>query len=442
MNSDDLFSSPRIASLQQALEKGDTTSLDNFWNEVRQLGTPLVESIPDDEEYVLVTFLWQGTPDTSNVVVRNDDFRWSNISGDPDIRANAMTNLSGSDVWYKTYRLRSDYCIDYLLSPNDPELFGLELDDWFARKTDSQEESWQEATATYQLDPLNPRQIRIAYDEEDHPEREEWLAGSTWMKSLNSYIELPGFDPNPWFKERQGVPKGRVEKHRFSSTILNNTRAVFTYTPAGYTADDEPCGLLVLFDAWIYHRVIPTPIILDNLLAQGLIPPLVAVMIDQPDLRDRDEMVRNPPFLNFLTQEILPWVRQNHHITTDPTKTIVGGSSASGLAAGLTALHHADIFGKVIVQSGAFKWNPEFRYDIPAGEEEEWLTHEFASRPKLPLQFYIDVGQFEVFLTINRNMRDVLQAKGYPVHYQEFYGGHNVLCWRKTLADGLLALIG
>ncbi len=165
-------------------------------------------------------------------------------------------------------------------------------------------------------------------------------------------------------------------------------------------------------------------------------------MIDQPDLRDRDEMVRNPPFLNFLTQEILPWIRHNFHITTDPTQTIVGGSSLSGLAAGLAALQHADIFGKVIMQSGAFKWNPAFGWDIPAGEVEEWLAREFASRPLLPLQFYIDVGQFESLLTINRNMRDVLQKKGYPVHYQEYYGGHNVLCWRKTLADGLLALLG
>ncbi len=441
MVSERSFASPRIVSLQQDLVAGNKATLHAFWEEVQLNGAPFVELIPGDDEHVLVTFLWQGDSNTINVVVRNDDFRWSNIAGDPDIRVNAMTNLSGSDVWYKTYRLRSDYCIDYLLSPNDPELLGLELDDWFARNTDATKESWQEATATFQLDPLNPRQIRTAYDEEDHPEREEWLAGSTWMKSLNSYIELPGFDPDPWFKERQGVPKGQVEKHRFSSKILNNTRAVFTYTPPGYP-EGEPCGLLVLFDAWIYHRVIPVPIILDNLFEQGLIPPLVAVMIDQPDLRDRDEMVRNPPFLNFLTQEILPWVRQNHHITTDPTQTIVGGSSASGLAAGLTALHHADIFGKVIMQSGAFKWNPEFGYDIPAGEEEEWLTHEFASRPVLPLQFYIDVGQFEDFLTINRNMRDVLQAKGYPVHYQEFYGGHNVLCWRKTLADGLLALMG
>ena len=42
----------------------------------------------------------------------------------------------------------------------------------------------------------------------------------------------------------------------------------------------------------------------------------------------------------------------------------------------------------------------------------------------------------------NRHIRNVLQAKGYDVHYAEFPGGHDYLCWRGTLAEGLLVLIG
>jgi len=63
---------------------------------------------------------------------------------------------------------------------------------------------------------------------------------------------------------------------------------------------------------------------------------------------------------------------------------------------------------------------------------------------------YIDAGAFEFdsngtgggILETSRNMRDVLLAKGYEVHYQQFVGGHDYLSWRGTLADGLIDLIG
>ncbi len=51
-------------------------------------------------------------------------------------------------------------------------------------------------------------------------------------------------------------------------------------------------------------------------------------------------------------------------------------------------------------------------------------------------------GYGRSILVTNRHLRDVLLAKGYEVHYQEFAGGHDYLSWRGTLADGLILLIG
>jgi len=45
-------------------------------------------------------------------------------------------------------------------------------------------------------------------------------------------------------------------------------------------------------------------------------------------------------------------------------------------------------------------------------------------------------------LESSRHMRDVLLAKGYEVHYQQFISGHDYVNWRGTLADGLIVLIG
>jgi enterochelin esterase-like enzyme len=69
--------------------------------------------------------------------------------------------------------------------------------------------------------------------------------------------------------------------------------------------------------------------------------------------------------------------------------------------------------------------------------------------PRLPLRFYMDAGSDDIdfgghygTLEQSRHMRDVLLAKGYEVHYQEFQGGHDYLSWRGTLADGLIVLTG
>ena len=48
------------------------------------------------------------------------------------------------------------------------------------------------------------------------------------------------------------------------------------------------------------------------------------------------ELLLHAPFNEFLTQELVPWARENYHISSDPSKTIVGGSSAGGLAAALS----------------------------------------------------------------------------------------------------------
>lgn len=63
----------------------------------------------------------------------------------------------------------------------------------------------------------------------------------------------------------------------------------------------------------------------------------------------------------------------------------------------------------------------------------------------MPISFYMEIGLFETDrpfdpLSQNRRLRDVLRAKGYPVVYSEYAGGHEYLCWRGSLADGLLAL--
>lgn len=169
----------------------------------------------------------------------------------------------------------------------------------------------------------------------------------------------------------------------------------------------------------------------------------MAVLVGTRTERGRD-LNGYPPFLDFVSQELLPWIRRRYRIADDPAHCVVGALNLGSVAAAATALKHPDIFGNVLCQSGAF-WRGR-----DSEVEGEWLTRAFAMRERLLLRFSMDVGLLEnprdvpgaTLLCANRHLRTVLQAKGYDVHYVEFNGGHQHLNWQGTLPDSVIALIG
>ena len=75
------------------------------------------------------------------------------------------------------------------------------------------------------------------------------------------------------------------------------------------------------------------------------------------------------------------------------------------------------------------------------------MTRRFIASPRRPLRLYLGAGRYEAFLPFSllmetRRLRDVLEARGYPVSYAEFDGGHDAVWWRGAFADALIALTG
>jgi enterochelin esterase-like enzyme len=404
--------SPRLTALKKDLESGNRAALESFWQEVTKQGAPLVELIADDDRNALLTFLWRAKEDTKNVVVVGG------IAG-YEFADNQMAHLMDTDLWYRTYRVRNDARFGYNLSPNDSLVLlkNINIED---------QQAVLKRMSTFKTDPLNPKTF-------------PGLPPA-------SIVELPGALPQPWIKKSPDTPAGKLEEKKVKSVILGNERRAWVYTPPGYNTSGPPYGLVLVFDGFAYTLLVPTPTILDNLLAKSLMPPIVAVVLDNPTPTSRNyEMPCNPKFADFLAKEVVPWVRENYHVTKESTQTVVAGSSYGGLAATFAGFSHPEVFGNVISQSGSFWWKPQ------ADSEHEWLTRQFAASPVLPLRFYLDVGLLEQGPTpdngpdqvvVNRHMRDVLQAKGYSVHYREFNGGHEYLNWRGTFADALLAVFG
>jgi len=391
--------SPRLAALAQTLAQGGTTAA--FWEEIQRQGTPLVE--PATATHDRITFLWRGAE------------RNVRLFGGPSTDHAQLARLGDSDVWYVSFVVPKTARLSYRLAPDVPELPGTGM----ARR--------RAILATAQADPHN---LKI------YPER-----GIDAFQTY-SVLELADAPPQPWVEPRAGVPAGTVQALELRSDILGNTRKIHVYRPAGWQPGGPDNHVLVLFDAGAYLGRVPTPTILDNMIAAGVIAPTAALLIDNPtaDSRAR-ELPPNPDFADFLARELMPWARKQG-IAAPAARTVIGGSSYGGLASSYAALRHPEVFGNVLSQSGSYWW-------APPGDEDQWLTRQFVAVRKLPVRFFLGAGLFESgrggqpgILETNRHLRDVLRAKGYWVTHREVAGGHDYLSWRGTLSDGLLALIG
>jgi enterochelin esterase-like enzyme len=395
-----------MTELLERLRQGDSTALATFWERAASDRMPIIEPIPGDSTRVLATFVYRDTAPLSNVVISGGVAGWVDA-------LTVMEHVAGTDLWYKTIPVRKDIRIWYQFRKNDS------LFPWFADPKFS--ERWAAGFA----DPLNPKV-------------EELPAGK------RSVFEGPGAAPQPWVTLRPGVAHGRLIPATITSSHLNEQRDLWVYTPPGYdSAAARRAGglpMLVLFDGGAYTgRMVPTPTILDNMLADHRIEPLVAVFIAN-GARRMQELAANPDFAAFVADEVIPWVRQRYAVTTSASKTAIGGSSHGGLMATFVALRYPRLFGNVISQSASHWWGPD-------GEEGEWLSRTVASTPKLPVRFYMDVGVYETDRSNNqgpgqvwpnRHFRDVLRAKGYDVDYHEFAGAHEYLNWRGTISDALM----
>jgi uncharacterized protein DUF3327 len=205
MTTQDTITSSRIRALQEELAAGHCAALEAFWHDVNQSGAPLIEPATDDNAQVLVTFIWQATAPVENVkIIRGLTQR--------DSKRAEMFLLPETDLWFRTFRARPDTRAVYLFLPQG---------------------------SPPQIDPFNSKTFYFP-PHIDNPEQGGFTV---------SVLELPQTPTQPWIQTRPNQPSGHLERHTFQSSILNNERRIWVYTPPGYTTATEPYDVLIFSTA-------------------------------------------------------------------------------------------------------------------------------------------------------------------------------------------------
>lgn len=390
--------SPTLLTLIGNINQPNSDAEKAFWQSIEKTGTPLIE--PKADGSALLTFLWKG--DEDNV----------RLFGAPYDGHTNLSRIPNSQIWHKSYQIPNGSRLSYRIAPNVPQL---KSNDW--------REQRRAVLATSAYDPLN---IRPTFEGDD-----KFGAAST--------IEY-GDIISDQYTHDIGSPKGSVSAYKVESHILSNTRSVKVYQPhpSYKVAKDAP--LLIAFDGDQYLSRVPTQTILDNLIAEGKVPPMRALFINHPNKQLRGkELPPNPDFAKFMATELMPWAKETLGIQPLSANTVLTGSSYGGLASMYVAHQYPNVFGKVLSQSGSFWWGS-------SKFSSEWLTDEIEDEPKNTIQIYMNAGVFELqpehanIIDTNRKLYKVLQEKQYKVEFEELASGHDYYSWRVTIANGLIHL--
>jgi enterochelin esterase family protein len=177
--------------------------------------------------------------------------------------------------------------------------------------------------------------------------------------------------------------------------------------------------------------------ILDNLIHQGRLPVMVAIMIDngggdgKGSERGLEYDTVSETYANFVETEVLPRVEQVARVklTRDPEGRATMGGSSGGAAAFTMAWFRPDLYHRVLTYSGTYV-NQQSPLD-PNCPHGAWEYHEHLvpqSEPR-PLRIWMEVGEndngwksaeagLHNWVLANQRMAKVLAAKHYHYRYE------------------------
>src|SRR5260370_16187164 len=196
---------------------------------------------------------------------------------------------------------------------------------------------------------------------------------------LRSELPMPAYQRPAITREQSGVPAGMLSEESIKSETLQQDRAYTVYLPPAYNPNDQPYPSIYFHHGGDYLSMGKAPIVLNNLIAVGAIPPLVAVFIPPVD-RIR-EYNCDDRYVGFLCDELLPELQDRYNLSSDPANRAIIGPSLGGLISLYTGKQRPDRFGLVGAQASAVKnINGLAIFDPPTA---------YTAEPRLPPRLHL-----------------------------------------------------
>lgn len=254
--------------------------------------------------------------------------------------------------------------------------------------------------------------------------------------SPNSELRMPNWKEDPLLQPRENIAHGKVQDEiLFNSKILGYQIMYNVYRPAGTGHSGKlPCLYVTDGYEYMHPRLGNMITILDNLLADKRIKPIVVVFIDHREPINRannkrmEELAMNPKYLDFFTSEFIPLIEANYPVEPKSSQRAIMGTSMGGLSAAYFAFSKPGVFGMAGIQSPSFSIRPQI--------------YTFCENPDQPIKVSMTTGVISDASIGSRRMKEILESNACIYNYREVNDGHSWGNWRNLIDDVLIDLFG
>jgi enterochelin esterase-like enzyme len=331
-----------------------------------------------------VAFLYRGNARTVNWMGDFNGWGYDKKFNSKGVR------IPNTDIWILKASFPKDARLDYKIIINDV--------DWM-------------------IDPLNPNN--------------QW--SGVGGGSPNSELRMPSWKPDPSSIQKDGVLSGRMVKDvLFNSNSLGYQITYNVYLPVGYnTTQKYPIIYVTDGYEYLHERMGNMQTILDNLIFEKKIEPVVAVFVDHREPVNRannrrmQELAMNNKYLKFFEDEFVFYIESKYSISTDPKRRAILGTAMGGLTAAYFAFTKPGVFGMTGIQSPAFFFKPEI-YKVCDNPENP------------PVKVYLTTGVINDAQDGARRMKDILEKNTCNYQYSETNQGQSWGNWRDSIDDILV----
>jgi enterochelin esterase family protein len=249
----------------------------------------------------------------------------------------------------------------------------------------------------------------------------------------------------PAYLEVRAVPHGKVQTQEYKSKSLGTDRKVVVYTPPDYERSSNRYPVLYLLHGAGSNETSWTErgrahVILDNLIADGTMKPMVVVMpfgyAFQRTGGARGDAAENKQqregFTKDLIEEVIPMIDATFRVHGDREHRAIAGLSLGGAQSLAIGLSRIDLFSRVAGFSSAMGAanNP-----ASGGVDFEMVLADPASINRQLRLLWVGCGTEDTLFESNRAFSEQLSKHKVEHIFRVTGGGHTFAVWQRYLNE-------